>query len=171
MTSRLRLFRLAAGLVAALALAACAAPSAPSISPTAPASSASTQPAAVSTSAAPNLTNDLTRTDVQGSVEFAVTPLNLEAPGASLDFMIVMNTHSVDLAWDLAAQSTLRTDTGLEVTGSNWPVGSGHHYEGTLTFPGQTAAGQALLAGAKSLTLTIRDTDVPERVFVWSLGQ
>ncbi len=166
MTLPHRLPRLVAGLLAASVLAACAAPAAPSLSPTATAVPASIQPTAV-----PNLADDLTRTDVQGSVEFAVTPLNLEAPGASLDFMVAMNTHSVDLAWDLAAQATLTTDAGLEVSGSNWPVGSGHHYEGTLSFPSQTADGQALLAGAKSLTLTILDTDVPERVFVWSLGQ
>lgn len=113
---------------------------------------------------------DLARSDAQGAVEFVVTPLNLGAAGATLDFDISMNTHSVDLGWNLAAQSVLATDTGLEVTGQSWPVGSGHHYEGTLTFPATTAGGASLLDGAGRLTLTIRDTDVPQRVFTWELG-
>jgi hypothetical protein len=112
---------------------------------------------------------ELARTDTQGAVEFVLTPLNLDAAGATLDFDVSMNTHSVDLGWDLAAQSVLSTDTGLEVTGQSWPVGSGHHYEGTLSFPVSAAGGEALLDGAATLTLTIRDTDVPERSFTWDL--
>ena len=121
-------------------------------------------------SAAPAVA-DLARTDVQGAVEFVATPLNLTALGGTLDFYVSMNTHSTDLGWDLAAQSTLRTDTGVEVAGETWPVGSGHHYDGTLSFPATTADGRALLDGAATLTLTIRDTDVAERVFTWELGQ
>ncbi len=114
---------------------------------------------------------DLARSDQQGAVEFVITPLNLSAAGATLDFDVSMNTHSVDLGWDLAAQSTLRTDTGLEVVGQTWPVGGGHHYAGTLSFPATTPDGQRLLEQAGTLTLTIRDTDVPERSFIWDLGQ
>lgn len=114
---------------------------------------------------------DLARSDQQSSVEFVVTPLNLEAPGETLDFDVSMETHSVDLSWDLAAKSVLTTDTGLEVKGGSWPVGGGHHYEGRLTFPAKTADGNSLLDGAKTLTLTIRDTRAAERVFTWELSQ
>ena len=114
---------------------------------------------------------DLARTDAQGAVEFTVTPLSLTAPGETLEFDVSMDTHSVDLSWDLAAQSVLKTDTGLEVKGLSWPVGSGHHYEGKLTFPAKTADGEALLEGAKTLTLIIRDTDAAERMFVWELSR
>lgn len=113
----------------------------------------------------------LARTDSQGAVEFVVTPLNLTAPGETLDFDVSMNTHSVDVSWDLAAQSVLKTDTGREVKGLSWPVGGGHHYEGKLTFPAKTADGKALLDGATTLTLVIRDADAPERVFVWELSR
>ncbi len=113
----------------------------------------------------------LARADSQGAVEFVVTPLNLTAPGETLDFDVSMNTHSVDVSWDLAAQSVLKTDTGREVKGLSWPVGGGHHYEGKLTFPARTADGKALLDGATTLTLVIRDADAPERVFSWSLSQ
>ena len=114
---------------------------------------------------------DLARTDEQGSVGFVVTPLNLTSPGETLDFDVTMDTHSVDLSWDLAAQSTLRTDTSVEVKGLNWPAGGGHHYEGTLTFPATSADGKSVLEGASRLTLTIQGTDVPTRVFEWDLIQ
>jgi hypothetical protein len=110
------------------------------------------------------------QTDTQGAVTFELTPLNLAAPGATLDFGVSMNTHSVNLAWNLAAQSTLATGTGRQVQGQSWPVGNGHHYPGTLRFPAQTADGASLVAGAKRLTLTISGTDVAQRVFVWDLS-
>lgn len=125
-------------------------------------------PAAIAPTSAP--TADMTRTDTQGAVEFTVTPLNLQASATTLEFQVVMDTHSVDLSWDLAAQSVLKTDTGLEVNGSQWMAGSGHHYENTLFFPAQTQDGQPLLAAAQTLTLVIRNTDVPERAFVWELN-
>lgn len=111
-----------------------------------------------------------TRTDDQGAVVFAVTPLNLDSPAETLDFEVVMETHSVDLSWDLATLSVLRTDSGREVQATVWPIGSGHHYSGTLSFLAPPADGKPFLDGASVLTLTIRDTDVPERVFVWDLG-
>lgn len=116
-------------------------------------------------------TSSLTREDAQGAVTFKITPRNLEVSGTTLDFDVVLDTHSVDLAWDLAAQAKLTTDTGLEVSGQSWPVGAGHHVEGLLTFPANTADGTPLLDGATTLTLTITATDVPERVFVWQLAQ
>ncbi len=116
------------------------------------------------------LEQSLTRIDSQGAVEFAVVPLNLTTPGETLDFDISLNTHSVDLSWELAAQSVLATDTGLEVKGLNWPVGGGHHYEGTLTFPTKTADGKFLLDGVKKLTLTIRDAGAASRMFEWELS-
>lgn len=115
----------------------------------------------------PELAASLTREDTQGAVTFKITPRNLDAAGTTLDFDVVLDTHSVDLAWDLAAQATLATNTGREASGQSWPIGTGHHVEGLLTFPANTPDGKPLLDGATTLTLTIMDTDVPERVFVW----
>ncbi len=181
-------------IVLSLGLAACAgrAPAAqnvntpvPNIPPAATRAAASPtqQVAASSTPAAPAATPiaaqalaeseapaDLTRTDSQGAVEFAVTPLNLTQPGDTLDFDVSMNTHSVNLAWNLAAQSRLTTDTGREAVGQSWPEGGGHHVDGTLTFPIKAADGTPLLAGAKKLTLTIQNAGAPERTFVWDLN-
>lgn len=152
--------------VAALAvLGACSAAQTP----------ATTQPAGVLTTPQPTANEsqdqDLTREDSQGAVTVKVTPLNLKAPSATLDFAVVLDTHSVDLSMDLAELAVLRVDTGVEVDAAAWPIGSGHHYEGTLSFPAQTADGTSLLDGATTLTLVIQDVDAPERLFEWSLTQ
>jgi hypothetical protein len=153
-----------------LALAGCAAPTA---APTdgQPASPTRTPPPTATLGASPvkETKSYETRTDTQGSVAFEVTPIGLSLAAETFEFEVVMNTHTVDLAWDLAAQSVLRTESGLEVQALSWPLGSGHHYSGTLTFPSRSADGAALLDGARVLTLIIRDTDVPERAFTWEV--
>lgn len=112
---------------------------------------------------------DLTRSDQQGAVTVEITPLNLTSPGDTLEFDIVLNTHSVDLSMDLATLATLTTDTGITVQPTLWdaPRG-GHHVEGKLIFPG-TLDGISVLEGASTLTLTITNLDVPVRVFEWQL--
>ena len=110
-----------------------------------------------------------TRVDEQGAVVVSVTPLNLSTPGATLDFEVTLETHSVDLSMNLAELATLTADNGLTVVSSSWdgPQG-GHHVEGTLSFPAE-ANGGFLLANASGLTLTINNVDAPERVFTWDL--
>lgn len=107
--------------------------------------------------------------DEQGAVSVAVTPVNLSEDAATLDFEVSMNTHSVELDMDLAALATLTTDNGRTVIATLWDaMPGGHHVSGVLSFPavvGETA----VLEGAAQLTLTIRDVDAAERVFVWSL--
>lgn len=160
-----RLCGLGLGLVALVVLAACSGTSIPT---------AGQPTAAVSTnqpSADTAQTEDLMREDSQGAVTVKVTPLNLESPSATLDFAVVLDTHSVDLSMDLTQLAVLRADTGAEVAASAWPVGSGHHFEGTLSFPAQTADGTNLLDGATRLSLIITGVDAPERLFEWSLAQ
>jgi hypothetical protein len=153
-----------------LVLAGCAAPAAPASGGQPPSPTRTPAPTATEVSS-PVKESEFyeTRTDTQGSVTFEVTPVGFSAAAETIEFDVVMNTHSVDLAWDLAAQSVLRTETGLEAQALSWPLGSGHHYSGTLTFPGRSADGAALLDGARVLTLIIRDTDVPERSFTWDV--
>jgi hypothetical protein len=78
----------------------------------------------------------MTRMDQQGAIIMEVTPLNLGTPAETLDFDVVLNTHSVDLSMDLATLSTLTTDTGITIQATLWdaPRG-GHHVEGKLIFP------------------------------------
>lgn len=153
-------------LVAAVALAACgAAPAAVE----ADAAQAVQQPSAsAAEAAAPPLTETLV--DEQGAVSVAVTPLNVDQGGATLDFEVAMNTHSVDLSMDLAGLATLATDAGQTVAAIAWdaPQG-GHHVSGVLSFPAG-AEGKDLLAGATQLTLSLRDVDAAERTFTWNLN-
>lgn len=113
--------------------------------------------------------DDLARSDAQGAVTVSVTPLNLTNPSEQLKFDISLETHSVDLSMDLAALSTLTTDTGLTVQATTWdaPRG-GHHVQGTLIFPA-TQDGKSILEGASKVTLSITNVDAPTRVFEWQL--
>ncbi len=143
-----------------LILAACNTPPAATPVPTvssASAAAANTAPAG----------DDLTRTSDAASVTVAVTPLNLnDKSAATLDFKIALNTHSVDLDYDLTAIATLSNDAGEKVQPTKWdgPAGGGHHREGTLSFPQLKNRGQ-------TLTLTLRGiADVPERTFTWKVN-
>ncbi|MBI5933612.1 MAG: hypothetical protein HY867_07870 [Chloroflexi bacterium] len=109
------------------------------------------------------------RTDEQGDIIFEVTPLNLNAPAETLEFDIVLTTHSIDLSMDLAALATLITDTGVTVQATLWdaPRG-GHHVEGKLIFPA-TVDGKSIFNAATKLTLTIVNVDAPSRVFEWGV--
>jgi len=94
-----------------------------------------------------------------------ITPLNLDQPGKTLDFRVAMNTHSVNLDYDLTQLAVLRTERGDEVAPSRWdgPRG-GHHVRGTLSFPAPD------LRGVRWVEVLIRDVaGVPERVFRWEL--
>jgi hypothetical protein len=113
---------------------------------------------------------NLTKSDAQGAVAMEITPTNLENPGDAVIFDVLMDTHSVDLSMDLAQLATFSTDTGKTVQATLWdaPRG-GHHVKGKLSFP-STKDGSNLLDGAKSLTITITNVDVPTRTFTWSLS-
>ena len=127
-------------------------------------------PTSAGTETGPVLDESLSRTDEQGAISVTVTPLNFEAPGKTLDFEVVLDTHSVDLGMDLALLAKLATNAGLSAPASKWeaPRG-GHHVQGTLVFP-STVDGKALLDGASRLTLTIKDLDGIERVFSWEIS-
>jgi hypothetical protein len=111
---------------------------------------------------------DLTQTKEEAAVTVKVTPLNLnDSAATALDFKITLDTHSVDLGYDLTAIATLSSDAGEEVKPVKWdgPGGGGHHKEGVLSFPAVKNRGQAL-------TLVLRGiADVPERAFVWSVTE
>jgi hypothetical protein len=107
---------------------------------------------------------DLTRTNEGGSVTIKVKPLNLGSGGATLEFDVVMDTHSVELNFDLKQLAVLKTDTGAEVKPSAYQVGSGHHVESKLSFPADK------ITGARMLTLILKNVSgVAERTFTWNL--
>ncbi len=138
----------------------------PSLSPATPTQAATDQPVQPSGAQAIQLAE---LTDGQGAVTVIVKSLDLTSSQDKLDFEVALDTHSIDLSMDLAALATLMTDTGLSVQAAEWdaPLG-GHHVFGTLSFP-STLEGKAILDGASTLTLIIKDVDASERVFTWDL--
>ncbi len=101
-----------------------------------------------------------------GSVVVKVTPLKTELT-APLEFEIVMDTHSVELADDLLKAVVLRDDSGVEFMPSAWegPGAGGHHREGKIQFA-------PLTMNTKTLTLVVKNVaGVPERVFKWELAR
>lgn len=95
-------------------------------------------------------------TSDKNSVEFQVTPLSAS------DFQIAINTHSVDLDFDLAEISTLYDDLGNSYKPLKWegPEPGGHHMSGILKFP-------SINNYAKSIKLVI--TDTTRREFNWDI--
>lgn len=78
-----------------------------------------------------------TQTSSQGGVNVKVTP-KPPAPGATRwDFVVVLDTHSQELADDLTQTAMLVTDDGRQMKPSAWTGAGpgGHHREGVLSFP------------------------------------
>lgn len=100
-----------------------------------------------------------------GRVVIEVTPLNLDQPEGTLHFQVAMNTHSVELNYDLTQLAVLRTDRGDEVTPLQWDGSEGgHHVNGTLYFPAID------LQDSQWVELVIREVaGEPERAFRWEL--
>ena len=116
-----------------------------------------------------NANFELTRVDQQGEVIVNVTPLNLKPSGDTLEFKVILDTHSVELSMNPANHSTLITDTGMAIKPIAWdgPIG-GHHVSGRLTFP-VSVDGEFILEGATKLTMEIREVDAELRIFEWTL--
>lgn len=113
--------------------------------------------------------DQIAQVDEQGEVVVEVTPLNLNNQGETLEFVIALNTHSVDLSMDLASLATLSTDTGMIVQATNWdaPLG-GHHVSGKLIFPSKID-GNTILEKANQIKIQIRNVDADLREFEWRL--
>lgn len=85
----------------------------------------------------------------------------------TLTLQVAMNTHTVELNYDLTRLAALRNDQGEELRPKSWkaPAG-GHHVSGLLTFE----ISEGFFADNSSLELMIRDVGgVPERLFRWKL--
>jgi hypothetical protein len=86
-----------------------------------------------------------TREATAGPVQIKVTPVRLDRSGAA--FTVVLDNHEVDLTMDLARGASLTVGSrawGPATWSGDGP--SGHHREGTLTFPtGGAAAGEVAL--------------------------
>ena len=108
-----------------------------------------------------------TQSNSEKAVTVDVTPLNLANGGATLEFEVAFNTHSVALDFDPAAISVLRDSTGREYPALAWEGAApgGHHRQGTLRFKAPNQA-------TDFIEVVIHDVaGIPERVFRWNLTQ
>jgi hypothetical protein len=125
--------------------------------------SAAIQPSVVQAQTT-ELTFELQSND-ENAVTVDITPLNLPEGGASVDFEVAFNTHSVELDFDPATISLLRDDEGREYPALAWEGSppNGHHRSGTLRFKVPDYA-------TNFIEVVIKDVaGVPERVFRWDL--
>jgi hypothetical protein len=105
------------------------------------------------------------QTSDKNSVRVDVKPIQLAA-GQKVIFQVSLNTHSVDLAYDMEKACILQDNDGKVYQVSTWKGSSpgGHHRRGTLEFP-------ELEGKPRSIKLIMKGVaDVPERSFEWNLG-
>ena len=100
-----------------------------------------------------------------GGVTVAVTPQNLAAGAKSLDFKVVLDTHSGELNDNLVKTAALLDDKGGRHVPVKWDGAGpgGHHREGTLRF-------NAIAPRPASVELQIqRPGESKPRSFRWQL--
>jgi hypothetical protein len=105
------------------------------------------------------------QTSNKNMVRVDVKPIQLTA-GEKAIFQVSLNTHSVDLSYDMEEACILQDNEGRAYKVPKWkgsPPG-GHHRRGTLEFP-------ALEGNPRSIRLILKGiADVPERAFEWKIG-
>jgi hypothetical protein len=104
------------------------------------------------------------QTNDENAVWVEVKPVQL-APGQPAIFEVRLNTHSVNLSYDMVQVSSLQDSQGKVYKATTWKGSSpgGHHRKGTLEFP-------QLQGNPQTVKLVIQGiADIPQRVFEWKL--
>lgn len=106
------------------------------------------------------------QTSVVNGVTVKVSASNLAAGTATWAFAVVLDTHSQELADDLAATVVLVTDDGREIRPLAWkgPGAGGHHREGKLEFTAPQPRPQSVELKMQ------RPGEAAPRVFRWTLS-
>jgi hypothetical protein len=105
------------------------------------------------------------QTSNKNMVRVDVKPIQL-TPGEKAIFQVSLNTHSVDLSYDMEEVCILQENEEKVYNVSKWKGSSpgGHHRRGTLEFP-------ALEGNPRSIKLILKGIgDVAERLFEWGIG-
>ena len=89
----------------------------------------------------------------------------LDKAGGVFSFEVALNTHSVDLDYDLTELSWLQVGEETPIRAGSWSgARGGHHLSGVLEFPSVD------LKGEERLEIRIRSVGgAAERVFRWDL--
>lgn len=109
-------------------------------------------------------TEGVERTAQAGTVTGVATPINIDdANSSTIDFKLVLDTHSVPLTF-VASTDALLSDGKQVVAASRWTGGlGGHHVSGVLSFPA------GALRNARDLVLTLRvGGKAAELTFQWT---
>lgn len=102
------------------------------------------------------------QSDNQGEVIVEVIPILLEK-GLEARFKVLLDTHTIELSYDLSQAASLRDDLGNSLKSLSWSGGSGgHHLDGELVFPD-------ISEKAKFVELTITGISGFDRRFKWNL--
>jgi len=106
------------------------------------------------------------QTNEEGPVKVKVTPIDVSRDAQIWQFNIVLDTHSVELDYDLTKVASLFDDQGREYKAVSWegPGPGGHHIDGNLIF-------NAVLPLPKEIEIRILNVgDVAIRSFIWELN-
>lgn len=102
-----------------------------------------------------------TKQDSRGEITVEVAPVKLSR-GDKVVFRVLLDTHSVELNYDLKNLAVLSDDKGREYKALNWTGGlGGHHIEGELSFP-------PVNKDTKTINLKIFSIDKIDKVFSWN---
>ena len=111
------------------------------------------------------LTGFETKTDGSSLVTISVTPLNLSEQDEMWEFDVVLDTHSVELDYDMVQVATLLDNNGASYKPVEWqgdPPG-GHHRQGKLIF-------KSIRPTPSSIKIEMSDTGTQSgEVFRWKL--
>ncbi len=126
-----------------------------------------------SLTAGPTAANETATQNVEGGgVIIKVTPLSLtDADAATLDFAVSLDTHTVELNYDLTQLATLTDNLGNSYAPASWSPdkSDGHHVGGLLSFADRATI---LQEDVTEVTLIVNDVaGVAERTFVWSVTE
>ncbi|MBP7962879.1 MAG: hypothetical protein KBG20_08330 [Caldilineaceae bacterium] len=134
-----------------------------------------TVPAGMTPGSGPNMpavAEEATQSVEGGSVTVKVTPLTLtDKTATTLNFEVVLETHSVELTYDLAQLAVLRDNLGNEYQPTTWSPdkSSGHHVDGLLSFGDRATI---LQTGVTSLELDVTGiAGIASRLFQWTVGK
>lgn len=104
-----------------------------------------------------------TQSAAEGEVSVEVTPMVLK-PGGEAKFKVTLNTHTIELNYDLLKVSNLQDNNGNNIKAILWSGGLvGHHLTGELVFP-------AISGKAESVELTIAGISGSDRKFRWNIS-
>ncbi|MFH1756507.1 MAG: hypothetical protein ABH969_00515 [Pseudomonadota bacterium] len=106
------------------------------------------------------------QTSDENAVRVDVKPIQL-TPGKPAIFEIRLNTHSVELSYDMVRLSSLQDSQGKVYKAMNWKGSSpgGHHRRGVLEFP-------ELQGNPQSIQIIMQNiSGVPQRIFEWKLRE